>query len=62
MADDGKTIRKELEDWIAALQEQVQKYGRQNKFFDLLISSLPGLFYLLTAIFISTNGIKMWKP
>jgi PAS domain S-box-containing protein len=41
-----KASRKELEDRIAGLQEQVRQAGRQNQFFDLLISSLPGLFYL----------------
>ena len=36
---------------IAELEETVQELGRQNQFFDLLISSLPGLFYLFDSDF-----------
>ncbi|MBA4369334.1 MAG: hypothetical protein C0403_17045, partial [Desulfobacterium sp.] len=46
-----KPSSKELENRIAELEETVQKYTRQNQFFDLLISSLPGLFYLFDSDF-----------
>jgi PAS domain S-box-containing protein len=46
-----KPSRKEFEDKISALEDQVQKYGKQNMFFDLLISSLPGIFYLFDSDF-----------
>lgn len=41
-----KPSPEKLEAKIAELEEMVLKYSRQNQFFDLLISSLPGLFYL----------------
>jgi PAS domain S-box-containing protein len=46
-----KPLRKELVKKIADLQEKLNQYSRQNKFFDLLISSLPGLFYLFDSDF-----------
>lgn len=46
-----KPSREELERRIAELQEKAQELGRQNQFFNLLISSLPGLFYLFDSDF-----------
>lgn len=46
-----KATRKELEDQLADLQNQLLQHTRQNQFFDLLISSLPGLFYLFDSDF-----------
>jgi len=47
----GKPSHKELEKRIAALEEKAGRYSRENKFFDLLISSLPGIFYLFDSDF-----------
>ena len=49
--------REELTKRLHALQEKVQKLDQQNQFFDLLISSLPGLFYL----FDSDYYIHKWN-
>ncbi len=46
-----KPIRKELEDKLSDLQDKLLLHTRQNQFFDLLISSLPGLFYLFDSDF-----------
>jgi len=44
-------LKKESEQKITELKNKIQELNKENKFFELLIRSLPGLFYLFDSNF-----------
>ncbi len=52
-----KISYQKLEEVVCSLKKSVESFEKSNKFFDMLINSLPGLFYL----FDEDYNIIMWN-